>query len=296
MKTTLYSSDYNKGISQEINCFGDSLTLGEAGNATPYPKSLMDKLFPRLLINQGIGGQKTEQIAARQGGKPIFVTLNGNTFVGSNTISITNINIEFLSTAANTTTAYSSGILAGVHCLIIRTVVSGVETYTVRPSSSSNTAVPVKTRFYPDSASNAKPTIQIFWYGRNDVFFGSTSLVNVPAYIDDSIEFMQKPRRFLTIGILPALTEIIGTANYNSILSVNNTVKANYPNNYIESTPPTVSEMDAINYIPTTQDNIDIANGVFPSGMFYDNVHITTNGYMIIANRIYKKLVEYNWD
>ena len=53
--------------------------------------------------------------------------------------------------------------------------------------------------------------------------------------------------------------------------------------------------MSAIMYTPTTQDNIDIANGVFPTGMHYDNVHLNGYGYNIIANRVAKLINQYGW-
>jgi lysophospholipase L1-like esterase len=102
-------------------------------------------------------------------------------------------------------------------------------------------------------------------------------------------------RRFLVIGVLPALPEIIGTTNYNAIISMNAILSANYPNNYIASTPPTTTEMSFIMYTPTAQDNIDIANGVFPTGMHFDNTHLNGYGYNIIANRVALMIKQDGW-
>jgi lysophospholipase L1-like esterase len=56
-----------------IVAWGDSLTQGG------YP-ALAGALFspPRTIVNKGIGGQGTYSIAARQGGRPITVTVSGN--------------------------------------------------------------------------------------------------------------------------------------------------------------------------------------------------------------------------
>jgi len=94
MATTLTSQDYNQGLSSEINCFGDSLTYGAGAVGTSfltYPQQLQNILYPRLVQNYGIGGQTMEQIACRQGAKPIYITLNGNAFNGVNDVSITSI-------------------------------------------------------------------------------------------------------------------------------------------------------------------------------------------------------------
>jgi lysophospholipase L1-like esterase len=53
--------------------------------------------------------------------------------------------------------------------------------------------------------------------------------------------------------------------------------------------------MSAIMYTPTTQDNTDITNGVFPTGMHYDSVHLNGYGYNIIANRVATLIKQYGW-
>lgn len=292
--TNFTTEDYNIGISSEINCFGDSLTYGAGAVGTTmltYPQELQNILYPRLVNNQGIGGQTMEQIACRQGAKPIYVTLAGNAFNGTNDVSITNISTQFLSTASDTNTRYASGILNGVPCLITRNVVSTVETYIIRGANSSIAKVPQNSIFYPDSSYNALPTIQVLWWGRNNV----PNLTGLDTLIDNAITSMPNPRRVLIIGVKPSLNEIIGTTNYNSCNNMNTALKAQYPNNYIEITPPTVEEMDYIKYVPTTQDNIDIANGVFPTGMHSDNTHLNGFGYKIIAFRVANKIKEYSW-
>jgi lysophospholipase L1-like esterase len=292
--TKLTAQDYNQGVSSEINCFGDSMTYGAGAVGTSfltYPQQLQNILYPRLVQNYGIGGQTMEQIACRQGAKPIYLTLSGNAFNGTNDVSVTSISTQFLSTTSDTTTRYASGILNGVPCLITRTVVSTVETYVIRGANSSVATLPANSIFYPDSAYNASPTIQVLWWGRNNV----PNLTGLDTLIDKAIEIISSPKRVLIIGVKPSLNEIIGSTNYNSCIAMNAILSSNYPNNYIEITPPTVTEMASIMYTPTTQDNIDIANGVFPTGMHSDNTHLNGFGYNIIANRVAKMIKLYNW-
>lgn len=288
------AQDYTEGISLEINCFGDSLTYGAGAVGTSmltYPQELQNILYPRMVINQGIGGQTMEQIACRQGAKPIYVTLIGNAFNGTNDVAISNISTQFLSTPSDANTRYASGILNGVPCLITRTVVSTVETYVIRGANSSVAQIPINSIFYPDSGYNALPTIQILWWGRNNV----PNLTGLDTLLDNAITNITNPRRVLVIGVKPSLNEIIGTDNYNSCTNMNLILKTNYPNNYIEITPPTVEEMDYIKYTPTIQDNLEIQNGVFPSGMHSDNTHLNGFGYKIIANRVAKMINMYQW-
>jgi len=293
MAIALTSQDYNQGISNEINCFGDSLTQGAGATSATglnYVAQLSNILYPRLIINSGMGGQTMQQIASRQGAKPIYVTLNGNAFNGVNDVSITSISSQFLS-MSDTVAKYASGIINGVPCIITRTVVSSVETYVIKGANNSTATIPANSIFYPDSSYNALQTIQVFWWGRNNV----PTLTGLDTLIDNAISIMSSPRRFLIIGVLPALNEIIGTTNYNAIVAMNAILSSNYPNNYIASTPPTNTEMSAIMYTPSAQDNIDIANGVFPTGMHNDNVHLNGYGYNIIANRVALMIKQYGW-
>jgi lysophospholipase L1-like esterase len=293
MAIALTSQDYNQGISNEINCFGDSLTQGAGSSGATglsYPAQLSNILYPRLIQNLGMGGQSMEQIASRQGAKPIYVTLNGNAFNGVNNVSITSISSQFLS-MSDTVAKYASGIINGVPCIITRTVVSSVETYVIKGANNSTATIPANSIFYPDSSYNALPTIQVFWWGRNNV----PNLTGLDTLIDNAVSIMPSPRRFLVIGVKSSLNEIIGTTNYNACIAMNAILSANYPNNYIAITPPTNAEMSAIMYTPSAQDNTDIANGVFPTGMHADNTHLNGYGYNIVANRVALMLKQYGW-
>lgn len=286
----LTPQDYSVGINTETDFWGTSITQG-AGSAGgyPFPEVVRSQMYPRLCLNLGIGGQTMEQIGCRQGAIPIYITITGNIFNAANAVSITSISNEFLSTAADAVVRRESGIVAGVPCIITR---SAVNAYTITPGSSSTAVVPANSIFYPDSAFNARGSVQILELGRNNV---GVNLSDLPAIIDSAIAFMTVPRRFLVLGVPNGLTEIIGTPNYEEILEVNNILRANYPNNYVEMTPPTSEEMAAMMYVPDEQDEEDIANGTFPTGMMYDNVHRNYKGYQLIGNRVAAKLNQYNW-
>lgn len=293
---TIEQYDYNTGITNAIDCIGDSLTEGAgATSGLTYVQQLSNYLGnTRFVKNQGIGGQTKEQIAARQGALPINITVTGNAFNGTNSVNITNISIQFLSTPAQQNTTYMSGFVNGVACVITRTATVSTETYTIQASNSSTQAIPANSTFYPDVAWNSRENIQIWWWGRNNVV-GNT-LSDLPVLYDNAITNLLHPRRFLILGILNAQNEGIGTTNYNNITAVNNLIKTAYPNNYIEVLPPSPSELTEINYTLTGTDAADIANNKFPASMFFDNIHLNSFGYKIIALRVYKKLKELNWN
>jgi len=285
-----------QGLTGTIECFGDSLTAGAGGTALA---TLLKNMLPgRLVLSRGIGGQTSAQVAARQGGSPtpITVTLTGNAFNGVTAVTLTAISNQFLSTPSDNNTRYMSGSINGVQCAIARTATGGppstTETYTVLPAYNTSAAVPAGSLFIPDDGFNARHSIQTLWLGRNDV----PALTGVPALVAGCVAYMKPPRRFVVIGVLAALGEINGSANKIAIDSVNAQLSAAYPSNFIAATPPSTAEMTAVGYTPTTQDNTDIANGVFPTGLRFDgNVHLTTQGYQIFANRVAAFLASNNW-
>ncbi|WP_244919791.1 SGNH/GDSL hydrolase family protein [Rhizobium grahamii] len=66
---------------RSIVAFGDSLTAGAGASSSDhsYP-ALAASLFnpPRTVLNRGIGGQASTQIAVRQGGLPLQLAVQGN--------------------------------------------------------------------------------------------------------------------------------------------------------------------------------------------------------------------------
>lgn len=271
-----------------ISCWGDSLTVGSGGR--PYATMLKDVLPDRNINYYAISGQQAHQIAARQGGQPIQITVEGNAFAGTEAVEITNLSNKFLSTGSNQTTFVSKGKVAGVACEITRTVTSTTdtppvhtETYTIKPLEASTVAIPEKSVFVTEESLVTKSDTQILWMGRNNTpNFGS--LVEI---IESCIHHLDKPARFAVIGVVNGLDEIPGTTNYEAIRNINEILANKYPDNFIPSTPPTEEEIKELNYVATEQDNQDIANGTIPKGMRYDNIHLNNRGYELIAHRVF---------
>lgn len=276
--------DYKKNGGYFIH-IGDSLTAAGVtqtvvGNAT----------YPSVSMNHGIGGQTYQQILGRMGTYPVMLT-SAFSFSGSSSITVTLSN-NFLSTQADNTTRTSYGYINGIYCVLTRTATgtapSQVETYTCTPLSTSSVTIPAYSIFIPDMKTNIKQDINILWIGRNNTpnFTGMTSALKT------HVSYLQYPSRYIILGVLASLNETIGTANNTAIVNINSELYAAFPKNYVEMTPPTVTEMSAIGYAPSSQDNIDISNGVFPTGMRADNTHLNSFGYTIVGNREVAKMLE----
>jgi len=133
--------------------------------------------------------------------------------------------------------------------------------------------------------------------GRNNV----PTLTDIPSITAKCVARLNRPRRYIVVGVLNAYLETGTNQAYLNILACNAILRATYGDRYVEVTPPTLLEMSEIGYTPTTQDLTDIANGVFPFGLraksadSTDNTHLNSGGYQIMANRVKAKLTLFGW-
>jgi lysophospholipase L1-like esterase len=279
--------------------FGDSLTIG-TGGSEPFYKWVGEAFPERPVFHDGINGQIALSIAIRQGGVPLTVSVAGGKFNGSEPVRITKLNNEFLSTPLNSEVYSRTGTLAGVKCTIKRTFVPEVgEHYTVQPLAQTDAEPPIEVEIPDDSvfeledAVRLRTATQILWYGRNDVTRGAGE-DDVLSAIKSSVEYIAQPRRYLVLGILPAVPENKGTDSYDRLIALNSRLASLYGESYVAMTPPTDSEMQAIGYTPTEKDLANIELGNFPSGMRppnkADEIHLNNYGYRIIANRVVQKI------
>ncbi|MEZ0486151.1 hypothetical protein [Fibrella aquatica] len=277
----------------DIVAWGDSLTQGEGG--TPYPTQLATLLSGRTVKNFGITGQIAQQIAARQGGLPVTITVQGNSFAGTSQVPITTISTQLISTPANGQVYTINGTVAGVPCVMTRSTTGNppnrVEIYTIAPVTASTASVPAGTQFIPDEAVTNKSAVQLLWMGRNDTRLAGV----VDPLIQASVNYLTAPRKALVIGVLSGRNETATTTEGRTISSFNSMLATTYGDNYVVATPPTDAEMMAIGYTPTDADKASIAAGTWPYDMYSDSVHLKTAGYQIIANRVAAKLKAKNW-
>lgn len=271
----------------DIACWGDSLTAGagSTGGQT-YPVQLAAMLGDgRNIYNGGIGGQNSAQIAARQGGAPSLLTVTGNQIPASGGVAVTAKTVNFLY-SSGTYSGSSTGTLAGVPGTLT-TDSSGNWTFT-RTTNGLATNCPAGSPFIPDAAVAYRGRTVILTYGRND---GGSDPTQLLALLASSIAYLTPYYKQFLIGlILNSTTEYVGTSGYNAIKAKNDAIKAAYPNNYLDTqAPPTVAEMAALGFVPTAQDNTDIANDCIPTEMRAnpptDTLHLNNYGYGLWALR-----------
>ncbi|RVT99746.1 hypothetical protein EOD41_14980 [Mucilaginibacter limnophilus] len=273
-----------------INSDGDSLTSGSA--TSNYPRFL-GRLLNVSIYNNGIGGQTAQQIAGRQGGLPLNITIENNKIDGGSKVNVIEITSEiagetvpnwFLNSSSDA--ARMRGTVNGVACEIVR---KGSQ-YIIRSLDKTSLVIQPRALFIPDDGRKQNNCIGIYWIGRNNINLKPSSDSTIYGVIEIAAKMVayNKSGKYLVVGILNSIGEIKGTRGYNRAMLTNQKLEVIYGQHFVPMTPPTDEEMLAVNYRPTDEDRVYIANGVFPKGLRRDATHFNDTGNELIAKRIYK--------
>lgn len=281
--------------------YGDSLTAGTGSTGGSTFPAQLATLAGIGVSNKGIGGQTSTQIGMRAGLLQIRLTVSGNSIpAGTTPVSVTAINgqttpsvkskeypeYRFLSTLADNTTRSATGTIRGVHGTITRTVVSGDETYSWT-SDSGEPAVgcPPGSIFVPDDAATSLSQPLIIWAGRNDY--------PDPEQVKDAIGAMMRAatssqpthRPILLLGVINGAGEDFNSTAYGQIIEINNYLRERYPENYaVDDAGLDVREALVAAYDSgEAQDVTDYNGDVVPDSLRADTVHLTNDGYAVVA-------------
>jgi hypothetical protein len=264
-------------VANDIAAWGDSLTPGMVRQLQP--------LFPmRTVFNGGVGGQKSTQIAARQGSVVPLLTLAGNAIPASGGVGVI---AQTAYVHNNQGPGVVLGTLAGVHGSL---TYDNVSTYTfTRTTIGEVIAVNPATPFIVDTF-NRNAWINVFWYGRNNYLNPAI----VQADIAASVAFLApNNRRFIVISILNGSFggESLGGAGYNGITQLNSELSALYPQNYLDIRKYLVSQYD----LAIPQDVIDFRNDVIPSSLRRDTIHLNEQGSLLVAQKVQEFIRAKGW-
>ena len=255
--------------------WGDSLTLG---GATTYP-GVLSGLLKRRMTNGGVAGETSAQIAARSGGIPTAIA-------ASFTIPATG------SVACSTTTGIptvnGSAIAATIAGVNGSLSYSGGGQLFTRTAAGMATTVPVGTVVALDTSDVYAYNTQLIWAGRNDtVPRVATTLANIA-----SIVGMSTTGKAVVLSVLNMSTEIMGTAGYNDIIAINAALSTTFGAQYLDvrSYLASAQALTDAGLTATGQDTTDIANGVIPTQLRIDSLHLTAAGYTLVASQVQTKL------
>lgn len=266
-----------------IVAWGDSLTAsaGATSEATRYPAVAAAAFDPdRSVLNLGIGGQTSTQIAARMGAIPITVTLSGDLIPASGGVAVTAKSVNVLYNSGSFT-GTQAGWIAGVYGTMT-TDLSGNWTFT-RAVAGADVPVPAGSLFTPEWAGAARSRINWLWLGRN----GATSGYSVTGDIAAAVASLSH-NRYLVGGIITG--SIDGGSGLAAFLSTNATLAATYGVRYVDLLGALQAANDG-----SANDLSDIAAGWVPRSLRSDSVHLNDAGYAVVATQFRVKTLAMGW-
>ena len=277
-----------------VSCWGDSLTRGVGvGNSysKAYPYVLYGLLDGRKVINCGVGGENTINIASRQGGLPNIVkpfTIPADT--NKVEIELTNIygdstGISLQGGSALDPTTDKYVMTAQINPCSIKGV-EGTLThengkyYFSRSENGESVIVSRPTPLITYAMKSMRDNINIIWIGTNGGFSTSAELIEC---IEAMIDYMSPiNKKYIVIGIhhlVSTVTETFETIEKNMTL--------HFGRHYINQRKYMIEYgLSDAGITPTDEDTTAISQGKIPPSLLYDEVHYNDKGYNIIANLV----------
>jgi hypothetical protein len=270
-------------VGTPIVCMGDSLTAMGYGNT-------LAALTGREVFTLAIGGQTSRHIVGRASATAYKFTLSGNQIVaGANTVtaingnpiqgytSLTNTNVQFLSTPQNSSPITATGWLGAVHGTLTRTASGGIpstaEAYSFVPDAGYTLPIALapNTPFIVDFDMDER--IVIYWAGSNNKSDVAQVLADA-----DAVYRRFGPDRLIIAGPLGSSSDTLGSAGNGYLRSIENALAERYPRNFWPIRRQLIDvAIYALGITPTSQDLADIANDVTPTSLRLPNDAIHPN-------------------
>lgn len=276
-------------LSNNVAVFGDSFT------ASAYPAALAT-LSGKDVFAGGVGGERSYDIAARQGGTPILVDVDNGLIPASGGVFVT----PHLADGTVTTTLMKQGNKGMNPCKIMG--IDGSFTWSSADSryqftrSAPGDAVVVSqpAPVTPYALSAYTDRINVFWYGRNN----ATDTARIMQDIASSVQVLVPGNdRFLVLGVCNSTSETTGTV-YNGIKTLNTQLQATYGSRFIDIRRYLIDHgMADAGLVPTTEDLANIAADTIPVSLRAsgDPLHLNSTAYGVVAQQVYTRLLDLGW-
>lgn len=275
--------------------WGDSLTANAAVSAA----QLSTALGGRPVFTNGIGGQTSQQIAARNGGVPTRVTVTGGIIPASGSVGMT-LTIKLRSDSTGSYPIVVAGVSGQFQAADSSPSLVGTFTRDVAGLPAVVPAGTPATTGYP--YRNYWP---ILWAGRNN-FKNTGDSDQIVSDLRGMLEWSTQREHALILSIPPWVGEEDGNGaaprtSYRDKLDLaNSSIRDAFPREYVDTSVRlrNADVITATGNTPTTQDLADIANGLTPTtfrtgsdGVTVDDGHLGPIGYTAlytIIAEIYK--------
>lgn len=170
---------------------------------------------------------------------------------------------DSLTAGAGGTTAYPQRLAAAMFRGVYNGGVGG------------ETSTQIKTRMLADAAQHNR-WINLLWLGRNNFSDPTTVKADIASCIAN---LYTGNTRYLVLSVLNSSAEGTGSGNLTTILALNADLATLYGSRYVDVRAYLLTKGDGG---PT--DNADIANGVIPTSLRSDAIHLNDTGYQHVAD------------
>lgn len=282
---------------ETVNCWGDSNTLG-VGVGSSYSKAfpyvLYGLLDGREVINCGVGGENTINIASRQGGLPNIVkpfTIPSN--ASKVEVKLTNIyggstGILLQGGSALDPTTGKYVMTAQINPCSINGV-EGTLTYEngkyyfSRSENGESVIVSRPTPLITYAMKSMRDNINIIWIGTNGGFTTSAELIEC---VEAMIDYMSPiNKKYIVIGIHHLVSTVAETFE-----TIEKNMAMHFGRRYINQREYMIEYgLSDAGITPTNEDTAAISQGKIPPSLLYDDVHYNDKGYNIIANLVVER-------
>ena len=259
----------------EICFWGDSLTAGTGGGGTTYPLICANELSITNYKNCGVGGETANTISCRQGGNSLILPVGKvNRYELAQMKDIYGKKCNPLRQGSGSNTV-NPIFINGVKCnleLHQSSVTDENAYYTISGYPNELKAeTPVKF-----SGCDIYAKINVIFVGQN-----GPDLQERLNIIDSMISKCEK--RYIVMGL--------STGSKSNRETEEKTMVDKYGVHYF-NTRHLVSQYgcDIVGITPTTSDMVDIQNGIIPSSLRSDSVHLNANGYTALGKLLAQKI------
>lgn len=312
-KTQDLSLIQGRGMNNII-CVGDSITQGNYGRVVESYEYYLQKLLMNYsIINCGVGGENSLQIAARQGGVPMYIKENitlpalntdkvniGNSLLNSGLYSSVGYSTD--STALPMVSTSESSLEVGDTSRINPCYINGIECifssdsegnqYLQRvDSSTSDTILPAKSIVYTKLMREFRNSSALILFAGTNDKFDSTSL---DAYIQDLISTTKKMIEYSGCNnyiVVTQWSDIYRTLE--QLIAIENALIGEFGSHVFNLRRYAITDAITDSGITPTQDDLDrIAQGLIPTSLTIDGLHPNATMYKCMANKFKQILIE----
>lgn len=302
----------DKNFSDNITCWGDSITWGAAPEDGLYWTLLLQGLIgtSKKVINCGVGGESAVNIPMRQGGIPMYNSIEFTLPSDTSLVPVGRYDNWFYSGFFKST--YDDSLCSflvqgpgrdmdtinpcyvdGIECTLSYSSESTNpiqgQYYIKRNVAGTARTIKVGTTVYTNAAKNLKQGATVLFIGTNDGWIDATDLI---IRYKKMIEFANCGKNYIIVGIYGGTAKINHNLNKAGFEALEKAMVKEFGLHYINLRKYCVEHgLSDAGITPTTADNSAIALGDMPPSLLADSVHPNAAGSRLIANLIYKTLI-----